>query len=439
LFVLEQLNCLRSAKANLLPGAWQRESGDPQQQLRDLLHECGVQPRKLTEVIGKLIGIAKGRPSISKLTRTAVFAALEGGDPLRSSQALGAARWEDVRILLDASVAIPLLCALRTEPVETYLFALSSRAVDLLHGLGAQLKLSPGHLEECAAHLLRATLYEPIESDPDFSAALKQSENAYVAFYYALRAERRGAPDSLQRFLSVFVRNIVQISQNYGNNTTAVRMVMPDLQGAFSEYSVIVEQSERIPQLRYEAIGKVHDLILAEEGREKSPRLRSHDISALAHLEASFLTKHESWMLLTWDRVVIRVGGSELQGSWVVSPEIAMDFAQPCRRITETQWCSLAHRIARISDPGETLTARILDEIVRLRHELLQDWQFKDELRRFRDEAVQRAPVGEDNRLQAWVEQEASAFIASRQIEPSGEIQTEIEGISTPETEEPIE
>ena len=116
-----------------------------------------------------------------------------------------------------------------------------------------------------------------------------------------------------------------------------------------------------------------------------------------------------------------------------MSPEIAIDFAQPCRKISEAQLCALAHRIARIADPGECLTAKILDEIVRLKHTSLQDWEFRDELRRFRNEAVQRAPVGDDNRLQAWIEREAAAFVASQKIDGPSEVQAEMDEIVPPE------
>lgn len=429
-FVSEQMNCLRSAKAHLLPGLWMHGSSDPQQQLRDLLQECGIQTRKLTEAIGKLVELARGRPAIAKLTRTAVFAALEGQDPLRSSQALGAPSWSSVHVLLDASVAIPLLCARRTESVHNYLFALSSRAVDVVSELGAKIRLSPGHLEECAAHLLGAVNYQPIQQDEDFSLALKHSDNAFVSYFYALRHEGRRAPKSLEQFLGVFSRNAVGLARNTGRSSSAVRAVMPDLQSAFSEYGVLVDQMERVSRLRFEAISRAHDLVLAEEHREKPIVLRKHDLSALTHIDGRVTAYRESWMFLTWDRVVIRAGAKELSNSWVVSPEVAIDFAQSCRRLSESQWCSLAHKIARISDPRETLTARILDMVVRFRHELLHDWEFKDMVRQFRDEAVQRAPVGDETRLQAWIEREATEFIKGRGIDTRGveaEVQEEIE------------
>lgn len=428
-FVSDQMGALRAARASVLPGAWTRELVNPEQKLRDLLQGCGIPVGKLEEVIEKLADIARGRPAISKLTRTAVFAALEGANPLRSAQALGASSWSDVSILLDASVAIPVLCSRRTEHVDSYLFALSSRAADLLETLGATLILSPGYLEECASHLLRATRYEPVEIDTEFSGALSQSENAFVSYYYALRQEGRRAPDSLRRFLSIFVENITEIARRSND----ARAVMPDVQGAFSDYGIAVDQLQRAPRLRFEALLKAHDLVLDSEGREKAPVLRRHDVAALAHVDSAFTTKREAWMLLTWDRALIRVGAVELRGAWVLSPVLAMQFAQPCRRLSDAEWSSLAHKIARISDPKETLTARILDEIVKLRHELLQDWEFRDELRRFRNEAALRAPIGDEMRIQQWVDKETAAFVASRNLKPETPQQIEIDDLVIPD------
>ena len=77
LFLLEQLKGLKFAGAELLTGAWMGRMGDPRQRLRDLLQQCGVPIPRLAEVIGKLVELARNREVVAKLTRTAVFAALD--------------------------------------------------------------------------------------------------------------------------------------------------------------------------------------------------------------------------------------------------------------------------------------------------------------------------------------------------------------------------
>ena len=415
LFIREQLRGLQTAGAELLPAGWLDRQGDPKQQLRDLIQQCGVPSQKIGDVIGKLVGLARHREVITKLTRTAVFAALEGQNPLQSARALGASGWDEVNVLLDASVAIPLLCARRTEAVDSYRYSLSSNAVDTLQKLGAVINISPGHLEECASHLLRAFHYPSFKAEKDVLGALRESENVFVAYYYALRVEGRTCPETLQQFLQVFSEEAPSLLNRSGSWSDRVRRIMPDLQEAFGSYDVALQQMSRIARERVDVLDKAHDIALLNEKRSKPPILRRHDIAAMSHLEARSAAG-ESWIFLTWDRTLLRLAFDHMKKGWVASPEVAMDFAQPCRRLTDTQWCALSHRLARVSDPKETLTARIMDRVARLQHERLQDWQFIAEIRAFRDEAMSRIPVGEDARFHEWVDTEVKTFVRTYNV-----------------------
>ena len=206
MFVNEQMSALKSAGVEFSRSAWSGNLGDPRQKLRDLLYNCGVASLNISSVLSKFVDVAKSRPVINKLTRTAVFAALEGRDPLQNSAALHANSWEEVNLLLDSSVAIPLLCARRTEPVDKYIYAVSSRAIDVLMDLGVSCYIAPEHLKECASHLLRALRYQPLEERTQFASALRFSENAFVAYYYSLRVEGRRSPPTLNAFLRSFSR-----------------------------------------------------------------------------------------------------------------------------------------------------------------------------------------------------------------------------------------
>jgi len=415
LFIQEQLEGLRSAGSQILKGEWISVSVNPKQQLRDLLQNAGVPLKGIGAAIGKMVEEARDREVIAKLTRTAVFAALEGQNPLQSSRAIGASSWSEVFLLLDASVAIPFLCASRTESVDEYLYALSSRAVETLRGLGADAYISDGHLEECASHLLRAFRYESIEADSDFTEALSQSDNAFIAFYYALKNEGRKTPPSLNQFLEIFSSRAFSRLQQSKPWKDIVRLVMPDMQEAFNDYGVLFQSMSRTLPERKGEMEKAHDWMILENNRTKSDILRRHDIEALGHIEARANQARESWILLTWDKLLINLAHQELNKSWVISPEVAMDFAQPCRKLSETQWSTLAHRLARISSPRDSLTARIIDQVARLRHERLHDWEFKQDIRVFREEALTRLPEqGMD--LHQWIETETTEFLSRHDI-----------------------
>jgi hypothetical protein len=416
MFMNEQLNGLRAAGVELQKAGWSGRLGDPRQKLRDLLQRSGVPIRKLSSAISELVDLAKARPVINKLTRTAFFAPLEGRDPVQSSAALNASSWDEVNVLLDASVAIPLLCTRLTEYVDKYLYAVSSRSVDVLLSLGVTCFIAPGHLEECASHLLRALRYQPLEERSEFSAALRFSENAFVAFYYALKAEGRRAPPSLDVFLRSISRSAPYAARNARRWSDAVTQVMPDLQVAFAQYNVHIQHLDRVARDRYDVLQRAHDLILIAEHRKKSDLLRIHDLHVLAHLDARTLTHDEPWLFLTWDKTMMGVAKRELQRGWIVSPEVAMDFAQPCRNLSETQWSSLAHKLAKVSSPSESLTARIIDNVARLRGDLLQDWEFLNDIAQFRDEALDRVPTNADTDLQSWIERESDTFLRGKQV-----------------------
>jgi hypothetical protein len=49
--------------------------------------------------------------------------------------------------------------------------------------------------------------------------------------------------------------------------------------------------------------------------------------------------------------------------------------------------------------------------VVRLQYDRLQDWEFKQKIRAFRDEALSRLPVSEEERMHEWIETETDTFI----------------------------
>lgn len=73
--------------------------------------------------------------------------------------------------------------------VEDYIFALSGQAVVTFQSLQAACIILQGYIEECAAHLIQAFRYEAVENTPELANSLRLSENAFVAYYHAWRAQ----------------------------------------------------------------------------------------------------------------------------------------------------------------------------------------------------------------------------------------------------------
>ena len=422
MFLQEQFELLRQARVDNLIANWSLRLGNPEQQLRDLLQHRGVPLPKIRNVIEEPVTLAKGRDVITKLTRTVTFVALEGRDPMLSAAALGRRSWDEVHVLIDSSVAIPFLCEKLNEVSSTYLFSLSGNAVCLFQSLKSSCSMLSGHVEECAAHLIQAYRYEPVESDKGLVAALRSSENAFVAYYGALKMEGHAEGQNLLQFLNSFSRRAAAAARDLHDLRQAARAVMPELQDLLNTYQLPCYPPRRVSFDRFGTLQKSFDVTCIETGKDRHPILREHDVEALAHLAGSTEQKGESWMMLTWDKTFIQVAQRDLPSAFVVSPEMAMDFAQPCRRLSDTQWCALAHRLAKVTSPSDELTARILDQVAHLNPDKLRDAAFRKHLLEFRDQALRMMPTDDDAKFHSWVEGQAKAFLKKHDVQQAEQL-----------------
>jgi hypothetical protein len=417
MFIQEQLELLRQARIESLIANWSARLGNPEQQLRDLLHARGVPPRKIAGIIKEMTDLAKGRDVIAKLTRTITFVALEGRDPSLSAAALGFRSWDQVNVAVDSSVAIPFLCEQLNEIAKTYHFAISGNAVREFQDLRSTLCITSGHLEECAAHLIHAYRYQPAAEDQDLLSALRLSENAFIAYFGALKSEGRLQDQTLPEFLASFSSRAELASRQSNDIRQAARSVMPEIQELLEHYGVPPCRPERRAALdKFGTLQRAFDLACMATGRDRHPILREHDVFALAHLSRSSELEDESWMMLTWDKTFIQVAQTELPRAFVVSPGAAMDFAQPFRKLTETQLCSLAHRLAKVNSPADELTAHMLDKVARLNPEKLNDATFRRHLLEFRDQALSTLPTDDDSKFHGWLEGRTSDFMIQEKI-----------------------
>lgn len=419
MFLQQQFEVLRHARIDNLIANWESRLGNPEQQLRDLLQQRGISRSRISEAVQELVNLAKGRDVISKLTRTITFVALEGRDPTLSATALGQRSWNEVQVLVDSSVAIPFLCEQLNQRSITYHFAVSGNAVRLFQDFKSRCCMTSGHVEECAAHLIHAYWYEPVESDADLATALRLSENAFIAYFGALKTEGSIDGQTLPQFLSAFSRRAASAARDFSDIRQAARAIMPEIQDLLNTYHVPSRAARRVSADRFDALQKSFDLACIETGRDRQPILREHDVDALAHLARSTEVEGESWMMLTWDKTFIQVAQNELPSAFVVSPEMAMDFAQTCRRLTDTQWCALAHRLAKVTSPSDELTARLLDQVAKLNPDKLRDAAFRHHLRQFRDQALRTLPTDDEGMFHAAVEGQVKLFLKEQNLRTS--------------------
>lgn len=404
-FIQRQLATTRDARVALTALGLTKHIGDPLQLLREYLAEKGVHRGSVESVLSEFMEQAKDLPIVQKLTRAAVFVAIEGADPVSAAKAIGAARWVDVKVMLDASVAIPCLCAKIYRPTSNRFSLLSERAVATLAGLGAQVCTLVGYLNECASHLLRAVEYDRLDR---FDSALRYSTNAYVSAYYQLRADGADLPDSLVDFLAYFAPSCKVPS---GDKALWIRKVMAEIQPKFARYRIAVEEAGAIGPEYTRDIENAYVHGLRDAGRQKHSMLIDHDVVALGYVRRQIAKAGQSWILLTWDRHVMRAGEEFQDCGWVVSPDVAADFAQPSRAVSESGLCALAHAIARTRDRPLEIAARMIDRVVAIAGARMQDWQFQKELDDFRKGLLQRMDLNAAD-YDEWVDWETDRFLA---------------------------
>lgn len=383
-FIQKQLENVNLKSVKMASTGLTRHIGRPLDNLKELLRNKGIPNKSLDLVISELVNQAKDLPVVKKLARAAVFVALEGSDPLLSSKAFGASRWTDVNVMLDAAVAIPYLCARLYEPTKGRFSPANYEAITTLQKLNARVFIPYHYISECASHLIKARTYEGFGQ---FADALEYSDNGYITHYYHLRNAGVRVPQTILEYLGNFAHAVLEV------NTIIprwIRNVMTELQRKFSQYNlefVYIPRTRDIHQIEVET---KYAFYLRQWRREKSQRLIDNDVQVLSHVKREVSQKDECWMFLTWDRAMLSVGQETEGCGWVVSPDVANDFASAGLNLTDVELCALAHSLAKTHEEPLIVTARIIDHVAEIADARLQDWEFQNRMRQFSHELYAR-------------------------------------------------
>ncbi len=423
-FVQKQLENAQHACLALSMTGFGRYTIDPEEMLRALILESGMPKNKVDGVFSEFVEMASGKPLVKKLTRSIVHVALESADPDKAAAIVGARQWGDVRVILDASVAIPFLSASLFAPTYGRFSRGSNECIKTLRELSATLSLPWVYLNECASHLVRATWY--CRNLEELEDSLAHSQNGFVAHYYQLKQSGKSAPNTLMEFIHSIAPAAAATT---GDPATSVRNVMSELQPLFKDYRVEYEDIARIPEHHSKDIEVAYSHALESLRRKKSANLVDHDVKVLGHLKRCISERSDNLMCLTWDGVMIKVGVEMPDCGWVVSPQEASDIVQPRLSLSKGRMTSLAHSVARTMERPAKLGARIVDRIVQLSEDRLDDWQFRKRIRTFRDEAISRIDTASP-KYQDALELEIVGFLEDEGIQVRDD-EDDVEDVTT--------
>lgn len=324
--------------------------------------------------VERAIELARSSEIGRSLAAGSVYQALTRFD---TSALLAAFDAHSVALVLDASVAIPMLCALFHGSVQQRFFIVAEELYRRAERASIRLELPDVWLEEMAAHLLRAREYSTLVTDAD----LRQSKNAYVAYFAAARAA--GAQHDFETFLSAFGLTDALARRREIDFVGARREIEMFLRRQFAHYGVEVVQM-RADQHHLDRAARdwqwaCHLLDIDN----RAHILASHDQRVLAWLSKT--SEHDPThapVIVTWDRVLRRArpigapGGaldplaaSELLAFVVGSREPAMTARFAALQLTEAE-----------AERGSA----ILDALIDIEREALSDAALAQTAQRFK-------------------------------------------------------
>lgn len=306
-----------------------------------------------------------------------------------------------LQVVLDASVAIPMLASALHKPIGSRYFRAAYLALRAAQERGVELLVPDVYIEEMASHLISAARdYSAIIDDDD----LRGSHNAFVSHFAWLRSG--GGSADFAEYLQAF-----GYSKEYAKRDFyEVRDLLDNaLRRLLQRYGMAtVSCANRTRKLIEDTVNRIVD----ELGSSRPAVLRDHDVNVLTFLERGTRTTDQAVVVCTWDRLHFRAA-HELGGAWeAVSPSVLADLmamaAGELRKMVSPMMYTSA-----LTERELERAAEIWEVIIKLEKEVMTDAEVERSARQFKDSI--RSRVDGDLSTQEIAE-EYRRFRGSRHI-----------------------
>lgn len=307
-----------------------------------------------------------------------------------------------MEVIVDTSVAMPLLCVLLFEPIQHDFFLAAKHVYDQLIAHEIQITLPRQYLEETAAHLIEAYRYgDIVGTDPD----LRASTNAFVAHY----ATMNGKPDvaSFVKYLKAFGFNEAQAKGDF----YAVRdVLMRRLEEHFRRYNIRCGTFEA---RRTSLKSAEEHLAYAQRMNPEIRRARTtldHDAEVVGWLYDHEIEHDVIRVLCTWDNLHSYLRQDSV--NWeVLDPAVfgdVLSLAAP-----ETEDLRLVSPVVvaiTFSNTHAQRGAEVWDFLIRTEREKLNDAALREQAQAFKGDWLSRAARDSRSRniQRAWEEWKAA-------------------------------
>lgn len=392
-YLSKQLSVLQEADAPLAKEFYKLSDENGTNELRKhLIKKKKINPSNVDSIINSFLSIAATQPLLKKISRAFVYVALEGKNPIQSCRALGINRWSDMRLFMEPTIGIPLICSYLFNGYVNDGFDKAISAVKQASDLGIQMYVSYYYIKECAGHLHMARKYDGLNLKPE---EMVYSSNAFVSNYYSLKMQGISVPNSFMDYLSVFSSNI-RVEKPYKD---WVRSIMTDIQTLFTRKGMATFID--VPMYTSQDTKFIEELFvsyLEDKGIEKSHSLLMNDISAIKFTQDR-CSQGEHWMILTYDRSLINVASHLRDSVWVITPKTFSGMVEISKPLDSKNLLSLVHSIAQSSESTLSISARIIDKIVYFASDKMQDWEFMQEINKFKEDIINSTLSSSDDKL----------------------------------------
>lgn len=160
--------------------------------------ETYLGPAQIDTAMTSLVDRASNDPFARRLAAAELFRRITEHD---ASELARAFEQPKLSVLLDASIAMPLLCACYDQVAEAWPTSLAAAGLHrALTERGATLAVASVYIEEMASHALRARDFADVVGE----SGLERSENYFVAHYCSTRGPSRRSKEEFEAFLAAF-------------------------------------------------------------------------------------------------------------------------------------------------------------------------------------------------------------------------------------------
>ena len=359
------------------------------------LLQAGVRQPDIRDCFDQLCSLEKAHPILAKLEAGEVYRQLITSDKDALLRALGQA--SSVRLCLDTSVGIPLLCDKLHGGVREKGVIGSSQVAEAANSHGFQTVLPDVYLEECATHLIVAGRYAPIVASQPLDE-LHSSENAFVAYFARAEGKRGTYWDYLRTF---GYRS--EATDFYRHRSIAMGFLAP----LFQRYNVYHLGVRGMCTHREVMTGAEVELAhVYKELKEERPEiLVRHDVAVLGYLRQQALTETAAQIIVTWDNTLHLACQSQEYNVLSFDPISTAGILNLLSSLGED--CPATELVLSLEQEEVSLASMIWDTIVSIEHDNLTDAQLLEKANAFKEEFL-RKQIGDSVRskqiVAAWNE-----------------------------------